>query len=193
MTKETMQKAMMILATAYPKYYANMDNKTKWEQLELYAEMFRDVPEEAFSVALRNYVMDNEFPPTVAGLNKEIKKITGAVVPEQDIEAYVKESWAAVCGSKSFSDLSPVCQEYWGSQAAIDAVGFDEGTMYTVVKAQLERRLPEIIERQKTREQVASVPGLSEVVRRALGQDEPRQTITAGESALLELVGKIVG
>lgn len=193
MTKETMQKAMMILATAYPKYYANMDNKTKWEQLELYADMFKDVPEEAFAVALKNYVMDNEFPPTVAGLNKEIKRITGAVVPDHDIETYVKESWAAVCGSKSFGDLSPICQEYWGSQSAIDAVGFDEGTMYTVVKAQLERRLPEIIERHKAKEQVASVPGLSEAVRTALGQDEPRQSITAGEAALLEVVRKIVG
>lgn len=184
MTKETMQKAMAVLAGAYPKYYANMDNQKKWEQLELYTDMFKDVPEEVFAVALRNFIMENEFPPTIAGLNKEIKKLTGAVVPDHDIEAYVKESWAAVTGSKTFDQLSPICQEYWGSQAAIDAVGYDEGTMYTVVKAQLERRLPDIIERHKAKKQVESVPGLSDAIRKA---------ISPGEAALLDVMRQIVG
>lgn len=144
------KKLLKILSTAYPRVYKDMSTESKWEQVALYTEMFKDYPEEVVATALYSYIKSNEYPPTIAGIMKEIETMQASVTTDT-IENYIKESWDAICGGKCFKELSPVSQEYWGSQMAIDAVGLDEKTTLGVITGQMQRRLPEIIKRQKTR------------------------------------------
>lgn len=154
MTEKEMQVALRILSTAYPRYFRDMTYEEKWEQVKLYMEMFGDIPENLFATALKNYIKDNEFPPTIAGLKKQIDILKGAVA-EDTIESYIHEAWAAVEGSKKFEDLSDPVKEYFGSQRTIDAIGQDENTIYTVFVAQVQRRLPDILLRQKTKREMS--------------------------------------
>ena len=184
MTREDIKALIKMLSLDRPSFPRVTTQEDMTALINLWFDVFEDYDPALMRKAADNFLKYNPYEPTIAGINAEVEKLTKAVSEEEDIEKYIKESWAAVCGSKTFSDLSPVCQEYWGSQAAIDAVGFDEGTMYTVVKAQLERRLPDIIAKQKSRDQVNSDPRLADAVKKA---------ITPGEVALLEVVRKFVG
>ena len=144
------KKLLKILSTAYPKMYKDMSSEAKWEQVALYTDMFKDYPEEVVATALKAYIKVNEYPPTIAGIMKEINAMQ-ASVSDDTIENCVKESWDAICGGRCYKDLSTLSQEYWGSQSAIDAMGMDEKTTLGVITGQMQRRLPEIIKRQKTR------------------------------------------
>ena len=173
MTRDEVKALIKMLSLDRPSFPRVQTQEDMTLLVNLWFDAFGEYDSVLMRKAANNFLKNNPYEPTIAGINKEVERLTHAVDESEDIEAYVKESWAAVCGSKSFDDLSPVCQAYWGSQAAIDAVGFDEGTLYTVVKAQLERRLPDIIEKQKTRNDIASDPRLEAVMRKMFAPEDP--------------------
>ena len=101
--------------------------------------------------AAASFLRHNPYEPKIADLQKEIDQLIDA--HSESVESVIDES--------------PLAQEYWGSQQAIDAVGYDENTSYAVIVGEMQRRLPTIRERQKTR--ATTPPQVTNAIRELLG------------------------
>lgn len=122
--------------------------------IDLWTDIFGEYDSKVVRHAVNNFLRTNPYEPKIADIQAEIDKLIGAV-DDQTVEACIKESWEAICGNRKFEALSPISREYWGSQQAIDAVGFDESTTYSVIAGQMQRRLPAIKARQNTRREMS--------------------------------------
>lgn len=169
MTVDEMKKVLSILSTAYPKYYATMDSNEKWNQVNLYMDMFGKYPFDLVANALKNYIKVNEYPPTIAGLNKEVERMR-STVGGTTMDDYIKEAWSAVQGNKRYEELSVPVKKYFGSQQVIDSIGLDENTIYTVFVGQMQRRLPDILENVKAEKEMT--PYIKETVKETLSEEE---------------------
>ena len=83
MRKEDTQQLLQILGTAYPSTYRTMDAEQKKQTLSLYYELFREVPAEIVVFALKNYIKANEYPPTPAGLQRQIDLLSNNTTPAE--------------------------------------------------------------------------------------------------------------
>ncbi len=162
MDRTEIKKVLEILRVAYPRHYQNMTNSQLQAQINLYEMFFKNEKLEIMITALKEYIACNEFPPTVAGLNKALDTLK-QVVSTDSVEFYVNESWKAICGILNFDDLSEVSQTYWGNPEAIRNLGYDERTSYSIVAGQMQRRIPEIIKRIETQKKIP--PKVKELLR----------------------------
>lgn len=181
MTIDEMKKVLSILSTAYPKYYAGMGAREKWNQVNLYMDMFGKYPLDLVANALKNYIRVNEYPPTIAGLSKEIERMRDTV-GSTTLDDYIKEAWSAVQGNKRFDELSEPVQKYFGNQQAIDSIGMDENTIYTVFVGQMQKRLPEIIANLKTESEMPI--RIKELVKGTLTEGGPKKLNTPTDEIL---------
>ena len=90
--------------------------------------------------ALKDYVLYNKFPPTIAGLGEWVNRLHGG--PGDD--ELLTEAWQAVCGNIRFNDLSAENKMFFGGQARIDNYGLDPETRQTVFAGQYRKAIREI-------------------------------------------------
>ena len=83
MKREETKQLLQILNTAYPSTYRNMTDEDKRQTLALYYELFKDTPTELVVYALKNYIKANEYPPTPAGLQKQIDRLQDNTTPAE--------------------------------------------------------------------------------------------------------------
>jgi hypothetical protein len=57
-------KIMVVLAAAYPRFGVDETKCLLWY------ELLKDIPYELCQLGLKNYIMDNCFPPTISDINK---------------------------------------------------------------------------------------------------------------------------
>lgn len=80
-------KCMRVLENAYPRFEITNDK----EKLSLWHELIgKDTEEVIFMLAIKKYIINNEFPPTIAGIKKEVSNIITASDPD------VTEAWNEV-------------------------------------------------------------------------------------------------
>lgn len=152
MNREETKKVLKILSTAYPRYFADMSKEDKIDQINLYQDMFGECPVEVVIVALKNYIKANEYPPSIAGLQKQI----GLLEPKQDDAV---ELWNILCkacsrGSiftqKEFNELPAPIKAWCGDIAQIRELSqMDAATFNSVTRGQFLKTIPVIVERQK--------------------------------------------
>ncbi len=76
MTHEEVKKALTVLKSAYPNTFKNLSSGEAQNILALYTQMLSEYPSDVVFVAIKNYIKENEYAPTIAGIINEIKKIT---------------------------------------------------------------------------------------------------------------------
>lgn len=75
MTRDDTIKLMSILFVAYPKFYANTDQSGKEAAANLWYDMLQEYPPEAVNMAMRQYIKESQWPPTIADIYKRLEPI----------------------------------------------------------------------------------------------------------------------
>ena len=150
MTHDGVIYLLELIDIAYGRARHDMTRQEMERTINLYMDVMSDIPDKLAAYALKQCIKTNKYPPRPAEI---LEKARIAVESRQDggDELYIRESWEAIQGSRKFEELSDVGKEYWRSQKAIDAVGFDNSTVYTVFRGQMMRALPGIKERIRVR------------------------------------------
>lgn len=179
MTKEQTQMIVGLIARAYPKHYANMTAQEKWEVVALYYDYFKDAPFELMQKIIKEYVGSNKFPPSIADLVERVEKVVGAE-EEYTVESCIAESLRALRGDIRFENLSEPSKIYWGSQKDIDIMGYSETAEHTVVRGQMMKRLPSIIQNLKVRKSTEAVRiEMGDIKELPIGFDENGRIVKA--------------
>ena len=80
-------KCMRVLENAYPRFEITNDK----DKLSLWHELIgKDTEEVVFMLAIKKYIINNEFPPTIAGIKKEVSNILTSGDPD------TTEAWSEV-------------------------------------------------------------------------------------------------
>lgn len=157
MDREDTKKVLKILATAYPRYFANMDKGDKIDQVNLYLDMFGGYPTEAVVVALKSYIKDNEYPPSIAGLQKQIDLL----LPDENnaVELWNILAKAVKRGSivtqEEFNRLPKPIRTWCGDLAQLRELGMmDISAFNTVTRGQFLKTVPVLVERENAQGQL---------------------------------------
>lgn len=157
MEKSETKKLLEILKTAYPKTYQNITEEQARNMLSLYFDMFKEYETEIVVVALKNYIKANEFPPTIAGLQKQIDLIA----PEEDTDIELWNEFEKACrkGSRitqeEFESLSEPIKKWCRDVSQIRELSkLDSGTFNSVIRGQFLKTIPQLIERQEAKKKL---------------------------------------
>lgn len=145
---------LAILNAAYPTTFKNMSEASRKAQIEIWHFALSDEPAEIVITALKEYILSNQFPPTIAGVRQYMQ-----LLDNSDAEL-LSEAWSAVCGNIRFEDLSAENKLFFGSQARVDQYGYDSDTVQTVFAGQHRKALGEIRKRVRAKKAVEQLPNL---------------------------------
>ena len=139
---------LSILEIAYPKHYKTMSDADKVETVKLYYDYFSHYDLTLVIQGLKNYIGDNEYPPTIAGLHKHVKalipKSNDAVSLWNDTLKAIRNS--AYKSKEEFDALPVECRRWLGSPKQLkDLSQVDPETLNTVVRGQFLKTIPETI------------------------------------------------
>ena len=153
MEKTKKKKLLEILKTAYPKTYQNITEEQARNMLSLYFDMFKEYETEIVVVALKNYIKVNEYPPSIAGLQKQIDLLT-----HKDDKMKLWNTLAAACSrgtrmtAEEFETLPESIREWAGDVGQIKELALmDSVTFNSVIRGQFLKTIPQIIERQEAK------------------------------------------
>lgn len=157
MNREETKKVLKVLATAYPKYFAGMDTSEKLDQIALYEAMFGTYPVEVVVSALHAYIRVNEYPPSIAGLQKQID----LMLPDEDNAAQLWNQLSEACkrGSvmteEEFQELPEPLKKWCGNVSQIRELSQTEKSVFnSVTRGQFLKTIPQITERLKVSKQL---------------------------------------
>ena len=167
LTKDEMKKTMAYFQTAYRGFY---EGKNPSDVLTVWYDAFAEEDASVVSIAAKNYVKSNVYPPTIAGLKMQINMIKTS---ETDTDLWGLIYKAASNGlyhsEEEFKKLPPECQSFIGSASALkDLAQTDVGTMNTVVKGQFLKRVEAIKQHKEVQR------GLPAEVRQAIEESKRR-------------------
>lgn len=149
MDREETKKLLKILSTAYPKYFSGMSKEGKLDQIELYEAMFGQYPADIVVYALYDYIKHNEYPPSIAGLQKHIDRLN----PDNDVQAlWIELSKACRKGTRltrdDFENLPEPIRKWAGDVAQIRELALmSSETFNTVIRGQFTKAMKDISER----------------------------------------------
>jgi hypothetical protein len=126
MTKKETAAIMMILETAYPRFYANKTAEEKQAALNLWATLFADDNTKIVTEAVKSVICTLEFPPVPADIKKKIAQLTQLqALSEMEawglvLKAIKNANYYSNPGEKSkaqemFEKLPEICQRLVGS------------------------------------------------------------------------------
>lgn len=157
MEKQDTKKLMRILQVAYPSTYKNMPDSEKIDTMSLYYDIFKEYDGEVVATALKSYVKTNQYPPTIAGLQKSIDLLLSTASGEnKDINYLWSEFKRAVKnynrtnGKELFDSLPKEVQGFVISPAGIKEYGLEAPeTINTVVRGQFNKTVTSRIKHDK--------------------------------------------
>lgn len=157
MNREEIKQTIKILSMAYPRAYRDMSTEEKQGMLSLWEMHFSEAPKVVMSEAIKNYTAVNEYPPTIAGLKKQVDMI----LRDGDDKAELWKAIIKAAGNSSynyveeFEKLPEPCKKFVGTPNALKEFGvMDTGTLNTVIKGQFYKQVDEIMERQEVQEKL---------------------------------------
>lgn len=153
MNREETKQVLKVLSTAYPRYFADMTKADKIDQINLYMDMFGEYPTQIVIAALHSYIRHNEYPPSIAGLQKQINLLT-----HKDDKMELWNTLAAACSrgtrmtAEEFGTLPESIREWAGDVGQIKELALmDSVTFNSVIRGQFLKTIPQIIERQEAK------------------------------------------
>jgi hypothetical protein len=75
MTRDDTIKLLAVLFVAYPKFYAGTDQAGKEAAANLWYDMLQEYPPDAVNAAMRQYIKESQWPPTIADIIKRLEPI----------------------------------------------------------------------------------------------------------------------
>lgn len=153
MNREETKQVLKVLSTAYPRYFADMTKADKIDQINLYMDMFGEYPTQIVIAALHSYIRHNEYPPSIAGLQKQIDLLS---CMDDKMELWNTLSAACSRGTRmsaeEFDALPEVIREWAGDVGQIKELALmDSVTFNSVIRGQFLKTIPQIIERQEAK------------------------------------------
>lgn len=156
MNREETKQVLKVLSTAYPRYFADMTKADKIDQINLYMDMFGEYPTQIVIAALHRYIRHNEYPPSIAGLQKQIDLLT-----HKDDKMELWNTLAAACSrgtrmtAEEFETLPESIREWAGDVGQIKELALmDSVTFNSVIRGQFLKTIPQIIERQEAKKKL---------------------------------------
>ena len=153
MNREETKQVLKVLSTAYPRYFADMTKADKIDQINLYMDMFGEYPTQIVIAALHSYIRHNEYPPSIAGLQKQIDLLI-----HKDDKMELWNTLAAACSrgtrmtAEEFETLPESIREWAGDVGQIKELALmDSVTFNSVIRGQFLKTIPQIIERQEAK------------------------------------------
>lgn len=153
MTRDEVKAMIALIQMDRPSYLKGVSAEQKTELINLWTEAFGQYDSRVMREAVMNFLRHNPYEPNMAGIQKEIDALINAV-DDDTIEYYIEQARLAIAGNRKFEELPLPLQEYFQSQRTIDEYGYEEGFRQGVFVGQLKDRLPDIIARQKAREEM---------------------------------------
>lgn len=92
MTEKEVVKLFVLLTAAYPRFDTFSDPEKTRPVIKLWAEMLADIPYEVAEVAVKKFILESSYPPTIAEIRKQAIEI--ATSPEDKIGP--AEAWGEV-------------------------------------------------------------------------------------------------
>ena len=159
MNKQEMSVVMMILETAYPRFYADNSKDEKKAALDLWTAMFASNDANVVKEAVKAMIATLKYPPTIADVKDKVRLITK---PETMTEI---EAWNLVYGAiqnanyyaqECFDRLPLVLQKLVGSPNQLREWGMmDIGVISSVIQSNFMRSYAT---RVKNEEQIEALP-----------------------------------
>lgn len=157
MTTEDTQKLIKILQLNYPATYRGMTAEDLKALIILWHDAFKEYDIKLVSTALKAYIKDNEYPPTIAGLQKHIDKIEGYM---NGGEMGIDEMWtefrravqSAYPGNTEelFNNLPTPVQKFVGGHGELLNFGMlDMNEFRTVTRGQFDRAVSRRVEQER--------------------------------------------
>lgn len=108
------------MQTSYPRFYANMTSNELKTTLEVWFKMFEQDEFELVKLAVESLIATLEFPPTIADVKKEIKKIADSATDQNtgiDEWNMIRKAIRNSCynAKEEFDRLPSVAQRFVGS------------------------------------------------------------------------------
>lgn len=147
MTHEEVKKALTVLKSAYPNTFKNLSSGEAQNILALYTQMLSEYPSNVVFVAIKNYIKENEYAPTIAGIINEIKKITS--------DTTLQDLWNTLSSAvrnglytteEEFQKLPHPIKKWLGNKAQLKELAMlDSTTFNTVTRGQFFKTIPNVI------------------------------------------------
>lgn len=159
MTDTETKKILAILRAAYPAFYSKMGRDELYGVVNLWQEMFTDVPYDIVTIAVKSLIKTHSgYPPDIAAVNDEINNIvsiaSGEPTDEELWNVYkraVQES--GYCERETFDKLPPILQQYCGNPGTLHEHAMMKlDTFLSVLHGQFLKQLPIMRKRQKDRD-----------------------------------------
>ena len=75
MTQQETIKLLAVIKLAYPSSYKDIDKETQIATVGMWHKIFSNVPYPVMEMALEHYVKTSKFPPTIAEMTDELRKL----------------------------------------------------------------------------------------------------------------------
>ena len=181
MTKAEFSNLVKAMKAVYsdPKFIADTDAIMVWY------EFFKEDDYMIVQTAIKKYMANNEFPPTIAGIRKIINEITNP-----DLSMTEGAAWSlvyrAICNSaynarEEFEKLPKECQRAVGNPAILkEWAGLDKDEVNTVIQSNFMRSYKVEKKRSQemqmlppsTRDAIQLLAGGMDVDKKLIGRDE---------------------
>lgn len=120
MTKKETATIMMVLETAYPRFYMNKSHEEKQAALDLWSVLFKDDNVKIVTEAVHAMICTLEFPPVPADIKKKIAQLTQLPAPtELEAWAIIRKAVSYHNSVENFNNLPSVLQKLVGSPAQL--------------------------------------------------------------------------
>ena len=167
MTKKEFLVIVKGLKSVYsdPKFLAGKDAIDVWYGL------LCDLPYQVLSLATQKYMMQEQYPPTIAGLRKKAAEITAPVHEDMsELEAWslVRKALgnSAYNAESEFDKLPELCQKAVGNAANLHEMALmDTDTVNSVEQSHFIRNYRAALDRKRADAQVS--PGIMQLIQKA--------------------------
>jgi len=174
LNRENVIKVLAYLKVAYPNFYKNMSRQEAEETINLYQEMFPDCDISIVTVAVKEWIQKEKFPPTIADIKQKIydlttEKRTATDLWNELVSAIKNGNYGA---KEEFEKLSDEVKAFVREPAQLkEMASMKSDTIHSVTKGQFFKQIEVIQARIKEEKQM--LPETRKVREMALsvGQD----------------------
>lgn len=163
-------KEFMIIVKGLKAVYTDPKFLADNDAIDVWYGLLCDLPYQVLSTAVQKYMMQEQYPPTIAGLRKKAAEITAPV--HEDMSEL--EAWSLVRKALSnsgynaeaeFGKLPELCQKAVGNASNLREMALmDTETVNSVEQSHFIRNYRTVLDRKRVDSQIA--PGVMQMVKK---------------------------
>jgi len=152
MSKEEIIKLLMLLQTAYPRFYANQTKEDLAGAVDLWHDMFKNENVDVVFMATRELLGTLKYPPTIADVKEKMYSLTTNEVDNMTLwNELDKAARNCLYNTQTiFDNLSPLVKKFVGSPAQLRELALTDPDVFaTVTKGQFLKQMDILKKREK--------------------------------------------